>query len=146
MIKQLRKRFIFIAMSSFFIVVFLIVGLTSLSYHVRVQKEIEENLSVIIENLDEIEHAEAHVYKTDIEGDTEKPIYQNRDNEGKDEIDEILNGVRFFTVTINAEGEMVAANTHNTRTVDEKKQKKSCPVCIGNIKQRDIISIGNIVR
>ena len=124
MIKQLRKRFIFIAMSSFFIVVFLIVGLTSLSYHVLVQKEIEENLSVIIENLDEIEHAEAHVYKTDIEGDTEKPIYQNRDNEGKDEIDEILNGVRFFTVTINAEGEMVAANTHNTRTVDEKKAEK----------------------
>lgn len=121
MIKQLRKRFIFIAMSSFFIVVFLIVGLTSLSYYVRVQKEIEENLSVIIENLDEIEHAEAHVYKTDIEGDTEKPIYQNRDNEGKDEI---LNGVRFFTVTINAEGEMVAANTHNTRTVDEKKAEK----------------------
>ena len=62
MIKQLRQRFVFIAMSSFFIVVFLIVGLTSLSYHVRVQKEIEENLSVIIENLDEIEHAEAHVY------------------------------------------------------------------------------------
>ena len=58
MIKQLRKRFILIAMSSFFIVVFLIVGLTSLSYYLRVQNEIEENLSVIIENLDDIEKQE----------------------------------------------------------------------------------------
>ena len=124
MIKQLRKRFILIAMSSFFIVVFLIVGLTSLSYYLRVQNEIEENLSVIIENLDDIEKQEVYSIQMDIEEYAEKSRYQDKDNEGKDVIDEILNGVRFFTVTIDGNGKVIAANTHNTRTVNERKAGK----------------------
>lgn len=124
MIKQLRKRFIFIAMSSFFIVVFLIVGLTSLSYYLRVQNEIEENLSVIIENLDDIEKQEVYSIQMDLEEYAEKSRYQDKDNEGKDVIDEILNGVRFFTVTIDGNGKVIAANTHNTRTVNERKAGK----------------------
>lgn len=94
MIKQLRKRFIFIAMSSFFIVVFLIVGLTSLSYYVKLKVELDENLDVIIENLDLVENP---AYEWSYGGkDTDKPVYKNQDKEGKDTIDEILSGVRFF--------------------------------------------------
>ena len=62
-------------MSSFFIVVFLIVGLTSLSYYLRVQNEIEENLSVIIENLDDIEKQEVYSIQMDIEEYAEKSRY-----------------------------------------------------------------------
>lgn len=117
MIKQLRKRFIFIAMSSFFIVVFLIVGLTSLSYYVKLKVELDENLDVIIENLDLVENP---AYEWSYGGkDTDKPVYKNQDKEGKDTIDEILSGVRFFTVTFNKEGDVTAVNTRNTNTVDE---------------------------
>lgn len=117
MIKQLRKRFIFIAMSSFFIVVFLIVGLTSLSYYVKLKVELDENLDVIIENLDLIENP---AYEWSYGGkDTDKPVYKNQDKEGKDTIDEILSGVRFFTVTFNKEGDVTAVNIRNTNTVDE---------------------------
>ena len=124
MIKQLRKRFILIAMSSFFIVVFLIVGLTSLSYYLRVQNEIEENLSVIIENLDDIEKQEVYSIQMDIEEYAEKSRYQDKDNEGKDVIDEILHGVRFFTVTIDGNGKVIAANTHNIMAVNERTAGK----------------------
>ena len=117
MIKQLRKRFIFIAMSSFFIVVFLIVGLTSLSYYVKLKVELDENLDVIIENLDLVENP---AYEWSYGGkDTDKPVYKNQDKEGKDTIDEILSGVRFFIVTFNKEGDVTAVNTRNTNTVDE---------------------------
>ena len=117
MIKQLRKRFIFIAMSSFFIVVFLIVGLTSLSYYVKLKVELDENLDVIIENLDLVENP---AYEWSYGGkDTDKPVYKNQNKEGKDTIDEILSGVRFFTVTFNKEGDVTAVNTRNTNTVDE---------------------------
>ena len=54
MIKQLQRRFIKIAMLSFCIVVFLIVGLTNLLNYLRARQEIEENLSVVLENLDVI--------------------------------------------------------------------------------------------
>lgn len=119
MIKQLRKRFIFIAMSSFFIVVFLIVGLTSLSYYVKLKVELDENLDVIIENLDLVENL-AYEYEWSYgRKDTDKPVYKNQDQEGKDTIDEILSGVRFFTVTFNKEGDVTAVNTRNTNTVDE---------------------------
>ena len=119
MIKQLRKRFIFIAMSSFFIVVFLIVGLTSLSYYVKLKVELDENLDVIIENLDLVENP-AYEYEWSYgRKDTDKPVYKNQDQEGKDTIDEILSGVRFFTVTFNKEGDVTAVNTRNTNTVDE---------------------------
>ncbi len=58
MIKQLQRRFIKIAMLSFCIVVFLIVGLTNLLNYLRVRQEIEENLSVVLENLDVIQQTE----------------------------------------------------------------------------------------
>ena len=58
MIKQLQRRFIKIAMRSFCIVVFLIVGLTNLMNYLRARQEIEENLSVVLENLDVIQQTE----------------------------------------------------------------------------------------
>ena len=42
-------------MLSFCIVVFLIVGLTNLLNYLRARQEIEENLSVVLENLDVIQ-------------------------------------------------------------------------------------------
>ena len=45
-------------MLSFCIVVFLIVGLTNLLNYLRVRQEIEENLSVVLENLDVIQQTE----------------------------------------------------------------------------------------
>ena len=45
-------------MLSFCIVVFLIVGLTNLLNYLRARQEIEENLSVVLENLDVIQQTE----------------------------------------------------------------------------------------
>ena len=39
----------------------------------------------------------------------------------KEDIDAILSGVRFFTVTLDADGKVIKTNTRNTNTVDARR-------------------------
>lgn len=118
MIKQLQKRFIKIAMLSFFVVVFLIVGLTNILNYVRARKEIEQNLSVILENLDTVQRTENN-RKWNYAGrnNVGSGIYA-KDEDTKEDIDTVLSGVRFYTVTLDADGNVLRTNTRNTSTVD----------------------------
>lgn len=43
------------------------------------------------------------------------------DADTKEDIDAILSGVRFFTVTLDADGKVIKTNTRNTNTVDAKR-------------------------
>ena len=121
MIKQLQRRFIKIAMLSFCIVVFLIVGLTNILNYVRARKEIEENLSVVLENLDVIQQTEKNWQWSYGRKDTEDSYLYAEDTDTKEDIDAILSGVRFFTVTLDAEGNVIRTNTQNTNTVDARR-------------------------
>lgn len=121
MIKQLQRRFIKIAMLSFCIVVFLIVGLTNILNYVRARKEIEENLSVVLENLDVIQQTEKNWQWSYGRKDTEDSYIYAEDTDTKEDIDAILSGVRFFTVTLDAEGNVIRTNTQNTNTVDARR-------------------------
>lgn len=121
MIKQLQRRFIKIAMLSFCIVVFLIVGLTNILNYVRARKEIEENLSVVLENLDVIQQTEKNWKWSYGRKDTEDSYIYAEDTDIKEDIDAILSGVRFFTMTLDAEGNVIRTNTQNTNTVDARR-------------------------
>ena len=121
MIKQLQRRFIKIAMFSFCIVVFLIVGLTNLLNYLRARQEIEENLSVVLENLDVIQQTEKNWQWSYGRKDTEDSYLYAEDTDTKEDIDAILSGVRFFTVTMDAEGNVIRTNTQNTNTVDARR-------------------------
>lgn len=121
MIKQLQRRFIKIAMLSFCIVVFLIVGLTNILNYVRARKEIEENLSVVLENLDVIQQTEKNWQWSYGRKDTEDSYLYAEDTDTKEDIDAILSGIRFFTVTLDAEGNVIRTNTQNTNTVDARR-------------------------
>ena len=121
MIKQLQRRFIKIAMLSFCIVVFLIVGLTNLLNYLRARQEIEENLSVVLENLDVIQQTEKNWQWSYGRKDTEDSYLYAEDTDTKEDIDAILSGVRFFTVTLDAEGNVIRTNTQNTNTVDARR-------------------------
>lgn len=121
MIKQLQRRFIKIAMLSFCIVVFLIVGLTNLLNYLRARQEIEENLSVVLENLDVIQQTEKNWKWSYGRKDTEDSYIYVEDTDTKEDIDAILSGVRFFTVTLDAEGNVIRTNTQNTNTVDARR-------------------------
>ncbi len=121
MIKQLQRRFIKIAMFSFCIVVFLIVGLTNLLNYLRARQEIEENLSVVLENLDVIQQTEKNWKWSYGRKDTEDSYIYAEDTDTKEDIDAILSGVRFFTVTMDAEGNVIRTNTQNTNTVDARR-------------------------
>lgn len=121
MIKQLQRRFIKIAMLSFCIVVFLIVGLTNLLNYLRARQEIEENLSVVLENLDVIQQTEKNWQWSYGRKDTEDSYIYAEDTDTKEDIDTILSGVRFFTVTLDAEGNVIRTNTQNTNTVDARR-------------------------
>lgn len=121
MIKQLQRRFIKIAMLSFCIVVFLIVGLTNILNYVRARKEIEENLSVVLENLDVIQQTEKNWKWSYGRKDTEDSYIYAEDTDTKEDIDAILSGVRFFTVTLDADGKVIKTNTRNTNRVDAKR-------------------------
>ena len=121
MIKQLQRRFIKIAMLSFCIVVFLIVGLTNLLNYLRARQEIEENLSVVLENLDVIQQTEKNWQWSYGRKDTEDSYLYAEDTDTKEDIDAILSGVRFFTVTMDAEGNVIRTNTQNTNTVDARR-------------------------
>lgn len=124
MIKQLQRRFIKIAMLSFCIVVFLIVGLTNILNYVRARKEIEENLSVVLENLDVIQQTEKNWKWSYGRKNTEDSYIYAEDTDTKEDIDTILSGVRFFTVTLDAEGNVIRTNTQNTNTVDARRASK----------------------
>lgn len=121
MIKQLQRQFIKIAMLSFCIVVFLIVGLTNILNYVRARKEIEENLSVVLENLDVIQQTEKNWKWSYGRKDTEDSYIYAEDTDTKEDIDAILSGVRFFTVTLDADGKVIKTNTRNTNRVDAKR-------------------------
>ena len=121
MIKQLQRRFIKIAMLSFCIVVFLIVGLTNLLNYLRARQEMEENLSVVLENLDVIQQTEKNWQWSYGRKDTEDSYLYAEDTDTKEDIDAILSGVRFFTVTMDAEGNVIRTNTQNTNTVDARR-------------------------
>ena len=121
MIKQLQRRFIKIAMLSFCIVVFLIVGLTNLLNYLRARQEMEENLSVVLENLDVIQQTEKNWRWSYGRKDTEDSYLYAEDTDTKEDIDAILSGVRFFTVTLDAEGNVIRTNTQNTNTVDARR-------------------------
>lgn len=121
MIKQLQRRFIKIAMLSFCIVVFLIVGLTNVLNYVHAKKEIEENLSVVLENLDVIQQTEKNWKWSYGRKDTEDSYIYAEDADTKEDIDAILSGVRFFTVTLDTEGNVIRTNTQNTNTVDAER-------------------------
>ena len=121
MIKQLQRRFIKIAMFSFCIVVFLIVGLTNLLNYLRARQEIEENLWVVLENLDVIQQTEKNWQWSYGRKDTEDSYIYAEDTDTKEDIDAILSGVRFFTVTLDAEGNVIRTNTQNTNTVDARR-------------------------
>lgn len=121
MIKQLQRRFIKIAMLSFCIVVFLIVGLTNLLNYLRARQEIEENLSVVLENLDVIQQTEKNWKWSYGRKDTEDSYIYAEDMDTKEDIDAILSGVRFFTVTLDADGKVIKTNTRNTNTVDARR-------------------------
>ena len=121
MIKQLQRRFIKIAMLSFCIVVFLIAGLTNVLNYVRAKKEIEENLSVVLENLDVIQQTEKNWKWSYGRKDTEDSYIYAEDADTKEDIDAILSGVRFFTVTLDADGNVIRTNTKNTNTVDAER-------------------------
>lgn len=108
-------------MLSFCIVVFLIVGLTNILNYVRARKEIEENLSVVLENLDVIQQTEKNWQWSYGRKDTEDSYIYAEDTDTKEDIDAILSGVRFFTVTMDAEGNVIRTNTQNTNTVDARR-------------------------
>lgn len=108
-------------MLSFCIVVFLIVGLTNVLNYVRAKKEIEENLSVVLENLDVIQQTEKNWKWSYGRKDTEDNYVYAEDADTKEDIDAILSGVRFFTVTLDAEGNVIRTNTQNTNTVDAER-------------------------
>ena len=105
-------------MLSFCIVVFLIVGLTNLLNYLRARQEIEENLSVVLENLDVIQQTEKNWKWSYGRKDTEDSYIYAEDTDTKEDIDAILSGVRFFTVTLDADGKIDFADksvTENTR-------------------------------
>lgn len=108
-------------MLSFCIVVFLIVGLTNLLNYLRARQEIEENLSVVLENLDVIQQTEKNWQWSYGRKDTEDSYIYAEDTDTKEDIDAILSGVRFFTVTMDAEGNVIRTNTQNTNTVDARR-------------------------
>lgn len=108
-------------MLSFCIVVFLIVGLTNILNYVRARKEIEENLSVVLENLDVIQQTEKNWQWSYGRKDTEDSYLYAEDTDTKEDIDAILSGIRFFTVTLDAEGNVIRTNTQNTNTVDARR-------------------------
>lgn len=108
-------------MLSFCIVVFLIVGLTNLLNYLRARQEIEENLSVVLENLDVIQQTEKNWKWSYGRKDTEDSYIYVEDTDTKEDIDAILSGVRFFTVTLDAEGNVIRTNTQNTNTVDARR-------------------------
>lgn len=108
-------------MLSFCIVVFLIVGLTNILNYVRARKEIEENLSVVLENLDVIQQTEKNWKWSYGRKDTEDSYIYAEDTDTKEDIDAILSGVRFFTVTLDADGKVIKTNTRNTNRVDAKR-------------------------
>lgn len=108
-------------MFSFCIVVFLIVGLTNLLNYLRARQEIEENLSVVLENLDVIQQTEKNWKWSYGRKDTENNYIYAEDADTKEDIDAILSGVRFFTVTLDADGKVIKTNTRNTNTVDAKR-------------------------
>lgn len=108
-------------MLSFCIVVFLIVGLTNLLNYLRARQEIEENLSVVLENLDVIQQTEKNWQWSYGRKDTEDSYIYAEDTDTKEDIDTILSGVRFFTVTLDAEGNVIRTNTQNTNTVDARR-------------------------
>lgn len=108
-------------MLSFCIVVFLIVGLTNLLNYLRARQEIEENLSVVLENLDVIQQTEKNWQWSYGRKDTEDSYIYVEDTDTKEDIDAILSGVRFFTVTLDAEGNVIRTNTQNTNTVDARR-------------------------
>ena len=98
-------------MLSFCIVVFLIVGLTNLLNYLRARQEIEENLSVVLENLDVIQQTEKNWKWSYGRKDTEDSYIYAEDTDTKEDIDAILSGVRFFTVTLDADGKIVYSHT-----------------------------------
>lgn len=108
-------------MLSFCIVVFLIVGLTNLLNYLRARQEMEENLSVVLENLDVIQQTEKNWQWSYGRKDTEDSYLYAEDTDTKEDIDAILSGVRFFTVTLDAEGNVIRTNTQNTNTVDARR-------------------------
>ena len=118
MIKQLQRRFIKIAMISFCVVVFLIVGLTNLMNYLRTRQEIEQNLSAVLENLDLIQQTEKNWKWNYGRKATDDYSIEAEDADTKEDIDAILSGVRFFTVTLDADGNVIRTNTRNTNTVD----------------------------
>lgn len=121
MIKQLQRRFIKIAMLSFCVVVFLIVGLTNLMNYLRTRQEIEQNLSAVLENLDLIQQTEKNWKWNYGRKATDNYSIETEDADTKEDIDAILSGVRFFTVTLDAEGNVIRTNTRNTNTVDARR-------------------------
>ena len=118
MIKQLQRRFIKIAMLSFCVVVFLIVGLTNLMNYLRTRQEIEQNLSAVLENLELIQQTEKNWKWNYGRKATDNYSIETEDADTKEDIDAILSGVRFFTVTLDADGNVIRTNTRNTNTVD----------------------------
>lgn len=108
-------------MFSFCVVVFLIVGFTNILNYVRARKEIEENLSVVLENLDVIQQTEKNWKWSYGRKDTEDSYIYAEDADTKEDIDAILSGVRFFTVTLDTEGNVIRTNTQNTNTVDAER-------------------------
>ena len=121
MIKQLQRRFIKIAMLSFCIVVFLIVGLTNLLNYLRTRQEIEQNLSAVLENLDLTQQTEKNWKWNYGRKATDNYSIETEDADTKEDIDAILSGVRFFTVTLDADGNVIRTNTRNTNTVDARR-------------------------
>lgn len=121
MIKQLQRRFIKIAMLSFCVVVFLIVGLTNLMNYLRARQEIEQNLSAVLENLDMIQQTEKNWKWNYGRKSTDDYCIDAEDADTKEDIDAILSGVRFFTVTLDVNGNVLRTNTRNTNTVDAER-------------------------
>lgn len=72
---------------------------------------------------------------------TEDSYIYAEDTDTKEDIDAILSGVRFFTVTLDADGKVIKTNTRNTNTVDAGVLRRLHLTCIEEEKKTAMESI-----
>ncbi|MDO5154566.1 MAG: HAMP domain-containing sensor histidine kinase [Eubacteriales bacterium] len=125
MVKQVQRRFIWIAMLSFSLVVFLIVGLSNIFSYQSITRETEESLSLIADNLEL-----AQQYRRN----PRRSKFRNQINyqEVWDDAEELFGDIRYFIVAFDKQGEVKEFNVTRTFDVNEEEAIRIATKCYKN--------------
>lgn len=125
MINKLKHRFILIAMSSITIVLLILLGSINIINYLNVNKTTSERLSLIADNNGSITDMRKDFNKDFIPpehfDDTEEVPFKKPDFPKKEMSVEAPFDIRFFTVTIDSNGNLVDSNTESIAAIDAKE-------------------------